>query len=386
MKINHRWRLTPLILLIVVLLIVIVLIRQIGRVRPGSGEPPLNGGESPSDTENNNPDTGQNIPIPAIQVIKDEGGRVDWSAANNQIVFDAPGADGYSDVYVMKDNGSGKRCITCNKEELPGKHMGNPAWHSSGKYIVFMAEKLRHSGSSELAKPGRGAYNDLWLADAEGNNFWRLTNLPVPPATGVLHPHFSNDGTMLLWAERLENGGLWGVWALKVADFGIINGRPELSDIKTYQPGTAHRFYESHGFTPDDKNILFAANMEEQSETGFDIYKMNLATGKFVNLTDTPNVWDEHGQISPDGNKIVWVSSQDLKVPELDMWIMNADGSNKRRLTYFEDATAEKLYGFSGAIADSSWSPDGKKLVAFVITDDKLSLGKTIIRDLERKK
>ena len=80
---------------------------------------------------------------------------------------------------------------------------------------------------------------------------------------------------------------------------------------------------------------------------------------------------------------MVGVWSQGLKVPELDMWIMNADGSNKRRLTYFEDDRAESLYGFSGAIADSSWSPDGKKLVAFVITDDKLSLGKTIIIDLE---
>ena len=336
------------------------------------------------------PDTGYNPPsdevvssAPTIQVIKNEGGRVDWSSANNLIAFDAPGADSFSDVYTMRSDGSGKRCITCDKPELPGKHMGNPAWHPSGKYIVFMAEKSRHPGSSELAKPGRGTYNDLWLTDAEGNNFWRLNDLPVPPATGVLHPHFSNEGTKLLWTERLESGGLWGVWALKVADFRVVAGRPELFNARTYQPGTVHRFYESHGFTPDDKNILFAANMEEQSETGFDIYKMNLATGKFANLTSTPNVWDEHGQISPNGKKIVWVSSQGLKVPELDMWIMDADGSNKRRLTYFEDDRAESLYGFGGAIADSSWSPDGKKLVAFVITDDKVSLGKTIIIDLE---
>ncbi len=374
----NRRRLVPVVLLIIIILVVIALARRAGRVGPG--------GEGVPDAGYNPPAGGTDSPTPAIQVIKEEGGRVDWSAANDLIVFDSPGADDYSDVYVMGSDGSGKRCITCGKSELPGKHMGNPAWHPSGKYIVFMAEKARHSGSSELAKPGRGAYNDLWLSDAEGNNFWRLTDLPVPPATGVLHPHFSNDGTMLLWAERLENGGLWGVWALKVADFKVVAGRPGLSNTRTYQPGTNHRFYESHGFTPDDKNILFAANMEEQSETGFDIYKMNLATGKLVNLTNTPNVWDEHGQISPDGNKVVWVSSQGLKVPELDMWIMNADGSNKRRLTYFEDAKAESLYGFGGAIADSSWSRDGKKLVAFVITDDKLSLGKTIIIDLEKIK
>ena len=380
MKPNRkRRRLVPIIILLTVVFLVVFALARRARQIPLSEE-------TTPDTVDNPSPGGIMSSASAVKVIKDEGGRVDWSSANGLIVFDSPGVDNYSDVYVMKSDGSGKRCVTCDKLKLPGKHMGNPAWHPSGKYIVFMAEKLRHSGSSELAKPGRGAYNDLWLADAEGNNFWRLTDLPVPPATGVLHPHFSNDGSMLLWSERLGNGGLWGVWALKVADFGIINGRPELSNIKTYQPGTAHHFYESHGFTPDDKNILFSANMEEQSETGFDIYKMSLATGKFVNLTNTPDVWDEHGQISPDGKKIVWVSSQDLKVPKLDMWIMNADGSNKHRLTYFEDARAESLYGFGGAIADSSWSPDGKKLVAFVITDNKLSLGKTIIIDLERIK
>lgn len=367
-------------IIILVLIILLIFVRQLRQQKP-------DGEGTPSDTEYHNPPISEeNSSANAIQVIKNEGGRVDWSPADDLIAFDSPGTDGYSDVYVMKSDGADSRCLTCEKSELPGKHMGNPAWHPSGKYVVFMAEKARHPGSSELAKPGRGTYNDLWLTDAAGLNFWRLTDLPVPPATSVLHPHFSNDGKMLLWAERLESGGLWGVWALKIADFRMVGERPELSNLRTYQPGTTPRFYESHGFTPDDKNILFAANMESQSETGFDIYKMNLATGKFINLTNTPNVWDEHGQISPDGKKIVWVSSQGLKVPQLDMWIMNADGSNKRRLTYFEDKKAESFYGFTGAIADSSWSPDGKKLVAFVITDDRLSLGKTIIIDLEKIK
>ena len=104
-------------------------------------------------------------------------------------------------------------------------------------------------------------------------------------------------------------GSSWGEWALKVADFAVGAVVPYLENIKTYQPGRQHYFYESHAFSPDDKTILFCGNPDGQSDVGFDIYEMDLEAQELINLTMSPDDWDEHAQYSPDGGKIAWMSS-----------------------------------------------------------------------------
>jgi acylaminoacyl-peptidase len=58
---------------------------------------------------------------------------------------------------------------------------------------------------------------------------------------------------------------------------------------------------------------------------------------------------------SPDGARIAYFDSTE---GELDLWLMNADGSNKRKLTNLERSNA-----FLGPTGNElSWSPDGKQL------------------------
>lgn len=50
-----------------------------------------------------------------------------------------------------------------------------------------------------------------------------------------------------------------------------------------------------------------------------------------------------------------------------DYWVMDADGSNKRRLTYFNEK-GHPHYIEGGAIAaDFAWSEDGKRIFAYLI-------------------
>jgi len=91
-------------------------------------------------------------------------------------------------------------------------------------------------------------------------------------------------------------------------------------------------------------------------------------------LTDgSIDQWDEHAHISPDGSKIVWMSSMgiDQEVEQFkfksDLWIMNADGSNKQRLTYFNDPGASEYVSGGIVVSDSSWNREGNKLVVFLI-------------------
>jgi len=101
---------------------------------------------------------------------------------------------------------------------------------------------------------------------------------------------------------------------------------------------------------------------------------MDLATGHTQMLTDPALAqWNEHAQYSPDGSKIIWMTStgieQDLSqkgVVKTDYWMMNADGSNKHRLTYFNEPGAPEYRASQNIASDLSWCPDGKGIVAYV--------------------
>jgi Tol biopolymer transport system component len=314
-------------------------------------------------------------PVVSITIIKEEAGRLDWSHNLDLIAFDRRGEDGYYDVHVMRSDGSGETCLTCDKPGLPGSHMGNPAWYPSGDYIVFQAEKPVHEGRSTKALPGYGIDSDLWLITRDGKHYYQLTD--VSPDMGVLHPHFSHDGSKLLWTEKVGEGGEYGVWALKVADFIIDESGPHLANIKTYQPG-GEVFREGHGFSKDDTKVIFSGNLEPgQAEFAIDVYTLDLKTEKLERLTSTMDEWDEHAQYSPSGNKVVWMStmgcncnparSLDLRA---DYWLMDADGLNKLRLTYFNEPGSAEYTGERIVAADSAWSPDGTKLAALLIVLD----------------
>ncbi len=348
------------------------------------------------------------VRVKRIVTLTGNGGRVDWSPTDDLLVFDSKDADGYFNIYTMRPDGSAVRCLTCGVSALPSKHKGNPAFSPSGDYIVFQAERDVQTGGRRFgrrriperlerkvdffAAPGAGFQNDLWLMDQQGRRFWKLYDSD-PRVGGVLHPHFSPRGDKLLWAERVASGGgRMGQWALKIADFSVVGGTPRVSNIRTLRPGSKRRFYESHGFSPDGRQIVFTADPERgDNENSYDVFVYDLSTGKLKNLTDSPGEWDEHAQFSPDGRKIVWMSSRALPLPtrpadlKTDLWIMNPDGSDKQRLTYFNDPNSPEYIPRGVAAADVSWSPDGSRIVAYVIEDPIQGKGRLVRIDLDRQ-
>jgi thermolysin len=331
------------------------------------------------------------LPRTAVRVttVTEDGGRVAWSHRLNRIAFDRAGNDGYYDVYTMTPDGSDVTCVTCDRPGLPARHNGNPAWHPDGTFIVFQAQKEDVTGLvvDGFAKPGLGVNNDLWLIDTAGRGAWRLTDVPALQG-GVLHPHFSHAGDRLLWSERIGGGGRFGEWALKIADFRVEGSTPRLGNVRTFQPGAQRRFYESHGFSPDDRQIYFSGNLQPgQDEIHLDIYRMDVDTGALVNLTPDAQVWDEHAHPSPSGARIVWISSRGLSWSDpsnlrTEFWMMQADGSAASRLTFFnEPGRAESIPG--GAVAaDFDWSPNGTRLIAYVIRDNLAQTGRIVMIEL----
>ena len=154
--------------------------------------------------------------------------------------------------------------------------------------------------------------------------------------------------------------GIGHVWPLYPYDIFISNidgsGIKKITDNPQYDAEPV--------VSSDGKQIVFGS----QREGDFDIYIMNSDGSNVRRLTDKVG-YDGGPWISPDGSKIVWrawypetqeenetwkgcmENNYILPFP-LDLWVMDADGSNKRRILH------------NGSTNWSpSWHQDGKRII-----------------------
>jgi hypothetical protein len=69
---------------------------------------------------------------------------------------------------------------------------------------------------------------------------------------------------------------------------------------------------------------------------------------------------------TPDGRRILWMTNQDNGATGgTDWWMMNADGTDKRRLTYFNQPGSGQYRGKVWA-TDASFSPDGQAFIGYI--------------------
>jgi Tol biopolymer transport system component len=305
-----------------------------------------------------------------VSFISSRGGRLGISK-DQTIAFDCKGSDGFYDLFTMNLDGSHRTCLTSETESIPQKHNGNPSWHPNGKHIVFQSvdpnlEGLPphyHEIEKVLTGPGAGVNNNLWITDINGKQFWQLTR--VKDKNGVLHPHFSHDGKKLLWSEMIDHTELpSGKWVIRIGDITIEEEEVKIENIITLQPQNM-KFYETHGFSPDDKKILFSGSPSGYYQN-MDIYEYDLHFEKVLRLTGPDREWDEHAHYSPDGKKIIWMSSKGISQiikqyqVKTDYWIMDRNGLNKKRVTYFNDPQSDHFISGGAASADCDWLSDTK--------------------------
>lgn len=282
-------------------------------------------------------------------------------------------------IYVSDTGMIGATCLTCDTNLLPAairhdKHKGNAEYYPNGNYLLFTAEN-ENGAHQAWNLPGAGVDNDIFIMNASGSQFWRLTNIPA--GHGILHPTFSADGTKLFWAEMYYStlfppqGQEYGLWEMKIADFAFVSGNPQISNIVTFTPRDSV-WYEPHSFSPDGQLIAFTSHQEDSSAYYGDITIMNVAdigTSNFINLTNTPYIHDEHAHFSPDGNKISWMSgvyTGEIESYNTELYLMDANGANQMQLTHFTNSTYPEYIQDTVVVADQYWSPDGKRIFGFV--------------------
>ena len=304
-----------------------------------------------------------------ISVFKPQGGGVSWSPDGQRICYDmkGPGKEQYYEIHTANPDGSMDTCISCLNTQLPHKETGSPHYHPSAKYIIFVSEKAEHPGNHFTAIPGFGGYSDIWVMTPDGKKAWKIFETHNDINDGVIAPKFSHDGKHIVWVERtksphpLVEKEFFGLWMIKTADFEVdATGIPKLTNVGGFQYG-GDAFFETYGFSPDDKKIIFCSNYNVRYWWQCGIYTIDLASGKITQLTS--NDYNEHATYTPDGKHILWMTNSCATKQGTDWWIMDTNGNNKQRLTYFNEPSYRDYDGHKKWACYGSFSPDGKSFV-----------------------
>jgi Tol biopolymer transport system component len=276
-----------------------------------------------------------------------------FPGVNGKIVF-VGNQSGTWQLYTVNGDGSGLKQIT----HMPttGFELWLPAFSPDGERILFT-----HDPPDNPCGLGVGKCVDLYVVNADGTGLTRLTHDGISWA-GTWSP----DGSEIVFNEESLLTRLTNVVTKMRADG--TGGRSRLSS-PFFDTGFSH-------FTPDGRNLIFysqagglvsaAWNMESSGEEkrrltpayfeGFpfdvspdgkrillmnhqntdlqySIFTMSIHGGQLLRITRPPGqANDTPGTYSPDGKKIVFVSDRLNSNQSLDLFTMNSDGTDIRRI------------------------------------------------------
>ncbi|GAB4490671.1 MAG: hypothetical protein OHK006_23770 [Thermodesulfovibrionales bacterium] len=240
-----------------------------------------------------------------------DNGEAYFSADDRFLIFQSNrGAQACDKIWIMRTDGSDKRMVSPSK----GAHTC-AFFFPDGKHIVYASTSHLPGDCPKRPVQKSGDYAwplfpyDIFVADADGSNTKKITDNPGYDAEPIV--------------------------------------------------------------SPDGRRIVFGS----QRSGDFDVYVMNADGSGLRRLTDTMG-YDGGPWFSPDGSKIVWrawhpetddersawkdcMEKNIIRPFPLDLWVMDSDGSNKRRILS------------NGATNWApSWHPDGRRIVFSSNMDD----------------
>ncbi len=168
-------------------------------------------------------------------------------------------------------------------------------YNSSGTKIAVAGEHLNSQG--------------IWIMDTNGTN---------------IHLEVKQAGSFD-WSPDNKKFCFWYSDTLFISDTSGANRRKIISSAGTWSPPS---------FSPDGKKITFCMRTEPYPDD-YKIYVINVDGTNLKKLaTGRCPAW------SPDGNKIVYVEysySGNYEEGVGQLWIMNANGTNKKQLTFIRE-------------------------------------------------
>jgi len=310
---------------------------------------------------------------PAAMVDVGSDGRIGakWNAATQTIAFGRPQPDGHYHAFIADAVGADERRVAFAAWR-DDRHQFPAAWHPAGELLAMLVEQNEHERSSVDAIPGYGAYTDYWIVTRDGSRAWKIHALPDGYDHAITHAAFSPDGSKFGWTERVKAPRLWdfnlfaGGYVFKVADF-VLRPEPHLENVRTIQPGNVDQGGELESIAADNRTIAFYSTHVSKNLFASRIYTMDIESGVVKELTTES--FAQAPTFTPDGKSIVYMTGAgaDIFAWQLqgaDWWIMNVDGSDKRRLTFMnvrghaQSVNRFRLAGSLSFIGDTTFFGD----------------------------
>jgi hypothetical protein len=227
------------------------------------------------------------------------------SASNEGRIAFCSSREGNSEIDIIDTDGKNQVNLTQN----PAWDT-YPSWSPDGKKIAFISDR---DGNWEI-----------YVMDADGSNVKRLTNHPALDSW----PEWSPDGKMIAFTSDRDG---WGDMYIMDADGANVKRI-------TFN----NRVIIGLSWAPAQK-IAFTYGLNRMDNPIFVIE----SDGKNQTRLSKPQVWTADPAWSPDGTKIAFTSDRDGG--RFKIYIMNADGSNVKRLTDISGMTPS-WFGSSYAV------------------------------------
>jgi Tol biopolymer transport system component len=234
-----------------------------------------------------------------------------WSPDGRKLAF-VSRRDGNSEIYVMNADGSEQENLT--RQPANDSH---PSWSRDGRKLVFVS---RRDGNAEI-----------YVMNADGSGLRNLTRAP----SDDLDPAWSPDGRAVAFVQKKCVPSRPCGTAFK-AYLAVVNA--DGSGLRRLTTRPAHLFNPS--WSADGKTIRYGRSLVNADGSGSSELPRNVPLA---------------GAWSPDGQRIAVVSvahgfTEARNPSKLGLWVMNADGSNARRVA------AKATSG------EPAWSPDGRRI------------------------
>jgi len=254
-----------------------------------------------------------------------------------------------------------------------------------GRQIVFQSTQ-------------RGAGCDqLYVMNADGTGPHRVSNGEGRVTCGYFFP----DGSRILYSSTFATGPACPpppdrshgyVWPLD--DFTIYTALPDGSDPRPLLPAPGS--YTAEATISRDGWIVFTSTRDGDLE----LYKMHLDGSNLARLTHEEG-YDGGAFFSPDGKRIVYraaragtdeeratarvlLAKKLVRPGKLEIWVMEADGSNKRQVTQLGAASFAPFFHPDGkriVFASNHGDPKGRNFDLFIVNDDGTGLERVTTND-----
>jgi len=219
-----------------------------------------------------------------------------WSPSGSRICYEST-ADGDFDVYVVDLEKGTRHKLT----DSPGRD-GTPVWSPDGTRIAFMSD--------------RDGHRQVYTMNADGSDQRNLSHNEFVEE----HPFWSADGKRILFVSNrdtaAENLDIWSM-AVDGSDARRIAATPQ---VETYA-----------SWSPDGSRIVCRRML---SEDDWAVIVMNADGTQAHDIAPSPGV-DAWPVWTPDGKQIVFASDRAGK--SCDLWIVDADGGEPRRLSFDDE-------------------------------------------------